>query len=196
MIALLTKPLACFSASWKRQQVYHARQIFFDRILKRLTAPADISAIKFEQHKLLQSMAVVETLQDVSAGVLYFTIETNFSEQIGNYSYSLFITGDLFRIGLLLYGGLENAPLLDWHNEIQSLWPGSSPEQTIRQDLTLYEWTYLLPDLYSNYATQERYILGLRHMNSRVLRIIRDYRLVQQQEAQTPHQPGIHTPLP
>lgn len=172
-----------FVAEWRRERLLCQREIFFDRIFDRLTAPPDNASVKFGQDVQLRSAKVLESLIDVESGTLYVTIETLFEGMTGQHSYSLYLTGDLFRIGLLLYGGLESAPLVDWQNELQELWPGCPPEQHDRGTLTMYEWTFLLPDLYENYATQERYTLGLRHMHCRMLRIIQNYRLVQTSEA-------------
>lgn len=167
----------------RRQKVLHERRIFYERIMERMMAEPDAAAIKFGQAELMRNARASELIIDESSGILYITIETSHGSHIGHFSYSLFLTGDLLRIGLLLYGGLENAPLIDWHNEMQIIWPGCLPDQTDRQGLTMYEWTFLLPDLYDRYPTQERYINGLRHMHSRVLRIVRDYWIVQDQEA-------------
>lgn len=173
-------------ASWRKARVHAERRIFFRRIVERITIAPDPAAIKFGQHIQLQNSKIVECLTDVEAGILYIVVESTFEGRTGQHSYSIFVTGDLFRIGLLLYGGLESAPLTDWQNEITEMWPGCSPDQHDRGALAMYEWTFLLPDLYQSFVTQERYILGIRHMHCRVLRIIQDFRKVQAQEGEAP----------
>lgn len=173
--------------AWKcelqRQVVLQERKVFFDRILKSLTAGPNIADEKFGQDLLLVSASVIEKLVNLNTGILYSTIESTYEGKTGLHSYSLFLTGDMLRIGLLLYGDLSNAVVIDWHNELQSIWPGCPPQQVDRLGLTMYEWTFLLPDLYTSYAVQERYILGMRHMHTRLLRIISDFRLVQTKES-------------
>jgi len=52
-----------------------------------------------------------------------------------------------------------------WDNE---------PKQFIRGDKMFYEWEFNVPNFYDSYLTQERYILGIRHMHFRVMRIVHD----------------------
>lgn len=169
----------------RRRRVVAEREILFRRIEQCLYATPDPASVKFGQAALLKQSRIVECLSDAPSGTLYITIESTFEGITGHHSYSLYVTGDLFRIGLLLYGGLESAPSLDVHNETEKLWPGIAPEHHDRRELSLYEWTSLVPDLYDSYVTQERYILGMRHMHCRVLRIIHDFRKEQ-----------AHDPLP
>lgn len=172
-----------FQHNLRKQRVINARQILMQAIVDQMQSPPDHASIKFGQDELLNQSNLSEILMDTNAGVLYIEVSSNFAESPGKHSYSLFFTGDLFRIGLLLYDGLQNATVIDWHNEVHSLWPGTQPDHLDREGLTMYEWTFLLPDLYGNYATQERYILGMRHMHCRMLRIIRDYKFLKIRDA-------------
>lgn len=167
----------------KRKILLYDREAFYSRIINQFSLPPNAASIKFGQDELLNAAKIDSVMTDNDGGILYMEIGTRYSKIAGQHSYSLYLTGDLLRIGLLLYGGLEKAPLVDWQNEIQTIWPGCAPDQQDRDGLTMYEWTFLLPDIYKNYATQERYILGLHHMHCRILRIIRDYRLLQIKES-------------
>lgn len=168
---------------WKNK-VLNQREIFYQAVAENFRAPNNAFDLKFGQDELLKNAWVEFKMLENHAGILYIEIGSEYSGFKGQHAYSLWLTGDLFRIGLLLYGGLEKAPLVDWQNEIQTIWPGCPPDQQDRDGLTMYEWTFWLPDIATNYATQERYILGLSSMHSRILRIIRDYRLVQRQESE------------
>lgn len=167
----------------QRRKMLRERKVLIDRILERLTKQPDVADIKFGQDELLRAAQISEQLVDLEAGILYLTVQSRYQDQPGEHSYSLYFTGDMLRIGLLLYGELSKAVLIDWHNELQSIWPGCPPQQIDRRGVTMYEWTFLLPEIYTSHAVQERYILGMRHMHSRLLRIIADYHLIQANEA-------------
>lgn len=165
-----------------RRKMLHERKTLFSHIITRLFMAPNVVDIKFGQDVLLKEAKITEQLVDLEAGILYLTVNSQYEGRAGQHSYSLYFTGDMLRIGLLLCGDLANAVLIDWHNELQSIWPGCSPQQIDRKGVTMYEWTFILPELYTNPAVQERYILGMRHMHSRLLRIIADYHLMQANE--------------
>lgn len=177
-----SKTLSLLRNGLKKRMLMHHRELFYSEILDRFYSPADTASIKFGQGPLLEGARVESKILENQSGILHMEIGTEYSGIKGQHAYSLHLAGDLFRISLLLYGGLEKAPLVDWKNEIQTIWPGCAPDQQDRDGLTMYHWTFILPDIYSNYATQERYILGMHHMHCRVLRIVRDYRMIQQME--------------
>ena len=159
----------------QRKKTFSIRDQMFEDMLSMLTEEPDRASVLFGQDKLLASAKVVNEFIDSTHGIFIFTMQCDYFNYRSSHSYSLYLTGDILRIGLLLSGGVEKAPLADWDNEMNDLWPGTPPTQQNRQDVTLYEWTFGLPDLYSNYVTRERFVFGMRHMQGRVLRIVRDY---------------------
>lgn len=178
----ILKVISHLQKECRRSMTLYRREMFFEEIMKRFTAPIDTAGRKFGQAELLEAARIKTKIIDNNVGLFMLEVETDFSGFKGTHSYAMTLAGDLLKINLQLYGGLEKAPLVDWQNEIQTIWPGCAPNQQDREDLTMYEWTFFLPDIYENFATQERYTLGLTHMHCRILRIIRDYRILQKHE--------------
>lgn len=160
---------------YQRIRTVSKRREFFESILLLLKESPDKASVLFGQDKLLASTKLVDDFIDSEHGILLYTMDCNYYGEHSKHNYSLYLTGDIFRIGLLLSGGVENAPLIDWNNEMNDLWPGTAPAQHNRAGVSLYEWTFAVPDLYDNYVTRERFVLGMRHMQGRILRIVSDY---------------------
>lgn len=49
------------------------------------------------------------------------------------------------------------------------------PRIDLNYDSILYEWEFVVPDLLESYVKQEKFIIGIRHMHFRVLKLIFDY---------------------
>lgn len=118
-------------------------------------------------------------------GLLVFHVYATFHEIDCRHTYSLFQFGDVLKVGLLLGNGLEQAPLVDWHNEIGKLWSGEPFAQYDRDGTTLYEWTFRVPNLYRSWIDQESFVLGMRHCHQRVLRILNDYAMLKTEKNAT-----------
>lgn len=167
--------LANAETHYQRVRTIGKRRELFESMVGLLREPPDGAAKLFGQDKLLATAEVVDVTIDAEHGIFLFTMAFEYFGHKSQHSYSLYLTGDVFRVGLLLSDGLEKAPLADWGNEMDGLWPGMTPAQQSRQDATLYEWVFVVPDIYTNYVTRERFVFGMRHMQGRVLRILHDY---------------------
>lgn len=176
------------TGNFQRVRTFSKRREFFESILFVLKSKPDKASVLFGQDKLLASTKLNGECIDTDHGILIFTMECNYYGEQSSHSYSLYLTGDIFRIGLLLSGGVENAPLIDWDNEMNDLWPGTPPVQHNRSGVSLYEWTFAVPDIYDNYVTRERFILGMRHMQGRILRIVSDYFKIKSEDQESQFQ--------
>lgn len=161
--------------SWQRNKVRKGRARFFNMILDSVSHPPRLIDDIMAQTAFFFPCSSEGMINDPEQGNLVFHIKPTFHENSYDYAYSIYQIGDLLKIGLLLGNGLDQAPLLDWNREISDLWWGLQPEKLDRSDITLYEWTFLVPELYNSWVLQERFILGIRHIHFRVLRIIHDY---------------------
>lgn len=160
---------------WQRIRTVNQRKKMFESIVSLLHEPPDEASVLFGQAKLLESTRLTDVCIDAEHGILLFTMDCDYYGENSRHNYSLYLTGDIFRIGLILSGGVQNAPLVDWNNEMNDLWPGTAPVQHNRNGASLYEWTFAEPDLYGNYVTRERFVIGMRHMQGRILRIVSEY---------------------
>ena len=171
------------SATWfadlqyKNQKAWMDRQknSFFNEMFDAIKSPPDKASVLFGQADLIKKSKITEELVESQNGLLMFKISANFYGIDCLHQYSLFLTGDIFRIGVLLFGEMGNAFVNDFNNEYLYLWPGTACEVHTRTDMTLHEWVFAVPDLYSNHVTRDRFILGMRHMHGRVLSVISDY---------------------
>ena len=69
---------------------------------------------------------------------------------------------------------LQGVFLADTHNEVQSLWNRVGPSIDVSHGCVFYDWEFEVPELYDNYKNQEKYILGVRHMHFRTMKVIHD----------------------
>jgi hypothetical protein len=121
-----------------------------------------------------RSTAVV----DAENGILIFSIPAAFHGEDCVHTYSLWQIGDEFKIGLLLTNGLDQAPVLDVHVEIDQLWHDVPHTLQNKGGATIYEWAFHVPTLYDSWTEQEKFVRGMKHCKQRVLRIIHDYALL------------------
>jgi hypothetical protein len=159
----------------QRDFAISTREEFFNMILMSIIRPPGEIDYLMGQGEFFFPHAPEGLINDAEMGNLVFRVKPEFYGKTFDYAFSIYLTGEKLKIGLLLSGGLDQAPLLDWNREISELWWGEPPEKLDRAEITLYEWMFQVPDLYKSWALQEQFILGLRHVHFRVLRIIHDY---------------------
>lgn len=169
--------------TWSRRYVHFQRYAFFRRILRAVTEPPRRIDCIMGQSDFFCPADAGAAVIDVGMGSLVFPVHPTFNGTPYAFEYSIWQIGSMLKIGLLLSNGLEQAPLLDWHREVGDIWADRAPAKLDRAGVTVYEWTFEVPDLYSAWLAQERYVLGMRHCHFRILRIVRDFALLQNTDA-------------
>jgi hypothetical protein len=161
-----------------RRRMIAQREYFFNAILEVCSSTADAASVVMGQDSYNTPADMESAIVDHVKGQLIFTIPAEYYGLKCYHTYSLWQIGNIFKVGLLLGNGLEQAPLLDWTGEMSNLWHGV-PFHTIEKgESTLYEWVFDVPKLYDGWSEQEMYVLGMNHCRQRVLRIIHDYALL------------------
>lgn len=162
--------------SWAQQRAVMARRAgFFRRILDSVSeAPSDIDQVMGQAKYFVRPLDSPRVF-DARRGTLVFHVRPRFCDREFEFFYSIWQLGRMLKIGVILQGDLEQAPLIDWHHEMSDLWAEARLDRQSRTGATLYEWTFDVPDLYGCWLNQERYILGMRHCHFRMLRIVHDF---------------------
>ena len=90
--------------------------------------------------------------------------------------YTVWQLSDVLRIGVNIADeDLQTAFSTDNNNEIFYIWGHKNdPKINILNECIFYDWEFEVPQLYESYREQEKFILGMRHMHFRVLRVIHD----------------------
>lgn len=160
---------------WTRNAFTQRRRFLFDTILEACSRHVHESGVVMKQDQYYVPVSRSDAIIDAPNGELIFHVKAEFFDMDCSHTYSIWQLGDILKVGLLLKDGLEQAFLVDWHNEIKELWNGASMKQFDRTGTTLYEWTFNVPQLYDHWKHQEAYVLGMRHCHQRILRILHDY---------------------
>jgi hypothetical protein len=167
---------------WSRQVAISRRTYFFEALLNICRTGVDGASEQMGQVSFYVPADRETAIVMPADGVLIFHIDANFYGMNCKHTYSLWQFGRTLKVGLLLDNGLDQAPLVDFHNEIRELWNAKPYLQYDRDGITLYEWTFDVPQLYTSWLEQESFILGMRHCQLRVLRIIHDFAKMSQDE--------------
>ena len=117
-----------------------------------------------------------KTFYDSDSADLAICISGEFHEKKFDIYYSFWQIGDILKIGVALYDNeLQGCFVADSHNEVLHIWGSKNePRLDISHSCVFYDWEFEVPDLYDSYRSQEKYILGARHMHFRVMRILHD----------------------
>lgn len=162
----------------RRRLALRARSRFYHLLLKMLSDPPDRVGILFGQGSLFVPPAT-DYLLEPEYGTLYVNVYAEFHGISCHHAWSIYQTGERLRIAVILFGALERAPLIDWQREMADMWPGVEHKQLVREEFTLYEWSFQSRAVYTDYVAQESFALNMRHCHFRMLRIIRDFALLQ-----------------
>jgi hypothetical protein len=174
-----------------KKRIHAHRAHFFDSIIWACRTPPGAIDDAMGQSEYFFPVVDEGLLNSPVMGTLMMYVKPSFHGQSFSYCYSIFQAGRTMKIGLLLSGGLEQAPLLDWHRELADLWQGTEPERFDRAGAVLYDWHIQVPGLFDDWLAQETYVLGMRHFHFRVLRIVHDYaKLVKEMSEEDAQQPG------
>jgi hypothetical protein len=175
---MLKSILYLFPILWTKKRIIARREYFFKAMVEICCTAPDAGSEVMEQNQYDVWAERSTVTIDGENGVLIFSIPAEFYGINCRHTYSLWQIGDMLKIGVLLKDGLEQAPLVDIHREIGELWHETNVHVINKGSSTLYEWVFKVPNLYSSWAEQERFVHGMRHCKLRILRIIHDYALL------------------
>jgi len=159
-----------------KQTLMAKRQEFFKSILKCLSdGPSKIDKI-LNQDKYYIKPDLENSFINSEYGDMIIQINGEFYEKKFNVFYSFWQPGDILKIGIAINDDeLQGAFISDTYNEIYYIWGlKNEPVVDASHGCALYDWEFEVPNLYDDYKNQERFILGVRHMHFRVMRIMHD----------------------
>lgn len=159
-----------------KQELLNNREIFFKQISEHiLKEPTKIDHI-LNQDKYYIRPNLEDIIINVEYGDMVIKINGKFYDKEFNIFYSLWQLSDTLKIGIALSDDdLQGAFSSDTHNEAYYIWGWKNdPKVDIARGCVFYDWEFEVPNLYDNYKEQERFILGVRHMHFRTMRIIHD----------------------
>jgi len=159
-----------------KQELAVKRKIFFDSIIGNIKRPPSEIDEVLQQDKYYIAPIENKTMSDPENGDLAIFINGKFHEKEFNIYYTVWQLGDILKVGVAIYDeDLHGAFASDHHNEVFYIWGNKNdPRIDVAHGCVFYDWEFAVKDLYDNYRNQERYILGVRHMHFRVMRIIHD----------------------
>ncbi|NCP98105.1 hypothetical protein GW796_07270 [archaeon] len=152
------------------------REVFFQQIIEHINRPPSKIDIVLNQDKYYILPDMSNTFVNSEYGDMIININGSFFDKNFNVFYSFWQLSDTLKIGIAINDDeLQGAFASDSHNEVYSIW-GSKNDPTIdiARGRVFYDWEFDVPHLYDSYKQQERFILGVKHMHFRVMRIIHD----------------------
>lgn len=160
-----------------RKELLENRKQFFNEIIISLSREIGELDKYFEQDKYYIKPQKDSLLIDVQNGELICEVKGHFFNLPFNYLISVWQVGTRLKIGLLLKTEfLYKAFGLDEHSGFLDSWGKENlPEVNIVHGGAFYDWQFNAEHLYSSYMNQENYIMGIRHMHLKALKIIYDY---------------------
>ena len=151
------------------------RTEFFNEMMYRLNEPPSSIDVVLQQDKYYIKPNKDETFINPEYGDIAIAIKGKFYEQKFKLYYTIWQFGEILKIGVAIYDeDLQGAFTSDNHNEVFYIWGQDTPRIDVAHGCVFYDWEFQVPHLYESYRHQERFILGLRHMHFRVMRIIHD----------------------
>lgn len=152
------------------------RKEFFNNILTTLNMLPSRMDELLGQDKFYLPYDEKDTFEQALTGDLVINIKGQFEGVPFHIAYTLWQYGKNLTLGLALYTeSLEGALSSDENGEIYHLWGRQRDPISNRLYGNLYyNWEFEVPELYHDYQEQEYFIIGIRHMHFRVLRMIYD----------------------
>lgn len=158
-----------------KEHLFKARTLFFNDILDQITNPPNDMDMILNQSKYYISPEVSKIIKNIETGDLAIPITGSFFDKKFKLYYTLWQTGMRLKIGVAIYDDeMQDVFEKDTHKEIESIWPDSNPIIDVAHGCVFYDWTFDATNLYDSYQIMEKYILGMRHMHFRVMRIVYD----------------------
>ena len=157
-----------------KEELFKARNLFFDDILLQLNNSSSEMDVILNQAKYYVKPSE-KIVKNVETGDLAIPIVGEFFEKKFKLYYTLWQTGARLKIGVAIYDDeMQDVFEKDSHKEIDTIWPDCIPLVDIAHGCVFYDWTFDATNLYDSYQNLEKYILGVRHMHFRIMRIVHD----------------------
>lgn len=152
------------------------RKEFFQHILDSVNRSPSETDVFLSQDKYYIVPHKDETFFDAETGDLVISIKGSFFDISFSLWYSMWQFGDVLKVGIAIYeDDFQGIFIDDEYNEKMHLWgKNSEPRIDPSHDGIFFEWEFNVPDLYRGYEHQEKYIIGMRHMHFRAMRIMYD----------------------
>lgn len=152
------------------------REEFFNEIIKHMNTPPSRVDKVLNQEKYYIKPNPDDVIINSEYGDMIIKITGKFYDKDFEIFYSLWQVSDSLKIGIALSDDeLQGAFTADTHNEVYYIWGWKSdPKVDIARGCVFYDWEFDVPTLYESYKVQERFILGVKHMHFRTMRIIHD----------------------
>lgn len=158
-----------------KEELLHLRCVLFDDILTQLSNPSSPMDEILNQAKYYVPINKSTVIKSVETGDLAIPISGSFYDKKFNLYYTLWQTGNRLKIGVAIYDDeMQDIFERDIHKEIDSIWPDCIPLIDVAHGCVFYDWTFDATHLYESYQNLEKYILGMRHMHFRIMRIVHD----------------------
>jgi len=160
----------------EKEQLITERGQFFNAIIETLKQPPSAIDIILQQDKYYVVPNENKITSTPENGDLAIFINGTFYKKEFNIYYTIWQLGNILKVGVAIYDDeLHGAFASDHHNEVFYIWGNKNdPRIDVSHGCVFYDWEFDATDLYASYRSQERYILGVRHMHFRVMRIIHD----------------------
>lgn len=155
-----------------RYAAMRTRHHFFQCIADNLTRPPGAIDLQFGHAKFYQPCVVQAFgLEDNS---LIVQVNPTVHGKKCTLFYSIWVTGDFIRIGVVMDNEAALAPVLEGQQEINHIWPDKVPETQDRDGSLMYQWSFEVPGLLERWTARDLFVDGIRHMHFRILRILHD----------------------
>lgn len=160
----------------KKEDVIEVKSYFFNCIVEHLMlSPTEID-FAFNQDIYYVEPHQKSIFNSPSEGTLFINVFPEFFDKMAHYAYSIYLTGTKLKIGILFYDDAwlaTQAANGQEDNEIQNLFPEVGYSITNRDNSTLLEWSFDLDkEFYHSYEYQDRFVLNMRHLHFRILKMI------------------------
>lgn len=159
-----------------KEELLNQRNAFFKEVASHIqTAPSRIDEI-LNQNKYYVRPSNEDIIINSNYGDMIIKINGSFYGRNFHLFYSLWQVSDTIKIGIALCDEeLHGAFTSDTHNEVYYIWGWKNdPKIDVARGIVFYDWEFDVPNLYDSYKNQERFILGVKHMHFRTMRIIHD----------------------
>lgn len=149
---------------------------FFTEIANHIQKEPTTVDVILKQDKYYIKPATNDIVVNSEFGDMIIKINGKFYDKEFSIFYSLWQFSNTLKIGIALNDDeLQGAFTSDTHNEVYYIWGWKNdPKVDIARGCVFYDWEFEVPDLYESYKCRERFILGIRHMHFRTMRIIHD----------------------
>ncbi len=158
-------------------EVWGKRKTFFNNVLEHLMRdPIDIDFL-LKQDKYYIKPKKDSLILNEKTGDWAIKVEGNFFNTPFVLWYSMWQVGNKLRVTMILEEtNIMPAFVEDDHHEVNTFWgENQHPNIDTTHESLLYDWDFFNTNLYESYLTQEVYVLGIRHMHFRAMRIIYDF---------------------